>query len=89
MSGWQTWITVLGGAGVLGALGSLARGWWGWHTGSSQRTIAGVRDAIDAMGEAARWASAYYRAREWCENLHGFCLDYPPPPPDADKGVTP
>ena len=87
MSALQTWITVLGAAGVLGFAGQILRGWWGWHTGRSGRVVQRARDAITAMGEASEWADAYYRYRAWCIRTHGYDPGAPPPPDDHEDAT--
>ena len=83
MTPWQTWVAVLGGAGVVGALVQLGRGVWGWWTGASGRKVAAYRSAITAMGEASRWADLYYHYRQWCVEHHGCDdADYPAPTED-------
>ena len=84
MSDWQTWLTVLGGSGVIALLATIGKGIYGWLTGSSQRRMDRAADAIDSMATAGLWADAYWRARAWCTREHGWSVDYPPPP-DDDK----
>ena len=84
MSDWQTWLTVLGGSGVIALLATIGKGIYGWLTGSSQRRMDHAADAIDSMATAGMWADAYWRARAWCTHEHGWSVDYPPPP-DDDK----
>ena len=84
MSDWQTWLTVLGGSGVIALLATIGKGIYGWLTGSSQRRMDHAADAIDSMATAGMWADAYWRARAWCTREHGWSVDYPPPP-DDDK----
>ena len=84
MSDWQTWLTVLGGSGVIALLATIGKGIYGWLTGSSQRRMDRAADAIDSMATAGMWADAYWRARAWCTREHGWSVDYPPPP-DDDK----
>ena len=84
MSDWQTWLTVLGGSGVIALLATIGKGIYGWLTGSSQRRMDHAADAIDSMATAGMWADAYWRARAWCTRRHGWSVDYPPPP-DDDK----
>ena len=84
MSDWQTWLTVLGGSGVIALLATIGKGIYGWLTGSSQRRLGRAADAIDSMATAGMWADAYWRARAWCTREHGWSVDYPPPP-DDDK----
>ena len=84
MSDWQTWLTVLGGSGVIALLATIGKGIYGWLTGSSQRRMDRAAEAIDSMSAAGLWADAYWRARAWCTREHGWSVDYPPPP-DDDK----
>ena len=84
MSDWQTWLTVLGGSGVIALLATIGKGIYGWLTGSSQRRMGRAAEAIDSMATAGLWADAYWRARAWCTREHGWSVDYPPPP-DDDK----
>ena len=84
MSDWQTWLTVLGGSGVIALLATIGKGIYGWLPGSSQRRMDHAADAIDSMATAGLWADAYWRARAWCTREHGWSVDYPPPP-DDDK----
>ena len=84
MSDWQTWLTVLGGSGVIALLATIGKGIYGWLTGSSQRRMDRAAEAIDSMATAGLWADAYWRARAWCTREHGWSVDYPPPP-DDDK----
>ena len=84
MSDWQTWLTVLGGSGVIALLATIGKGIYGWLTGSSQRRMDHAADAIDSMATAGMWADAYWRGRAWCTREHGWSVDYPPPP-DDDK----
>ena len=84
MSDWQTWLTVLGGSGVIALLATIGKGIYGWLTGSSQRRMDHAADAIDSMATAGMWADAYWRARAWCTRRHGWSEVYPPPP-DDDK----
>ena len=84
MSDWQTWLTVLGGSGVIALLATIGKGIYGWLTGSSQRRMSRAADALDSMATAGLWADAYWRARAWCTREHGWSVDYPPPP-DDDK----
>ena len=84
MSDWQTWLTVLGGSGVIALLATIGKGIYGWLTGSSQRRMDHAADAIDSMATAGMWADAYWRARAWCTREHGWSVDYPPPPDDDD-----
>ena len=84
MSDWQTWLTVLGGSGVIALLATIGKGIYGWLTGSSQRRMDRAADAIDSMATAGLWADAYWRARAWCTREHGWSVDYPPPPDDDD-----
>ena len=84
MSDWQTWLTVLGGSGVIALIATIGKGIYGWLTGSSQRRMDRAADAIDSMATAGLWADAYWRARAWCTREHGWSVDYPPPP-DDDK----
>ena len=84
MSDWQTWLTVLGGSGVIALLATIGKGIYGWLTGSSQRRMDRAADALDSMATAGIWADAYWRARAWCTREHGWSVDYPPPP-DDDK----
>ena len=84
MSDWQTWLTVLGGSGVIALLATIGKGIYGWLTGSSQRRMDRAADALDSMATAGLWADAYWRARAWCTREHGWSVDYPPPP-DDDK----
>ena len=84
MSDWQTWLTVLGGSGVIALLATIGKGIYGWLTGSSQRRMGRAADALDSMATAGMWADAYWRARAWCSREHGWSVDYPPPP-DDDK----
>ena len=84
MSDWQTWLTVLGGSGVIALLATIGKGIYGWLTGSSQRRMDHAADAIDSMATAGMWADAYWRARAWCTRRHGWSVDYPPPPDDDD-----
>ena len=84
MSDWQTWLTVLGGSGVIALLATIGKGIYGWLTGSSQRRMDHAADAIDSMATAGMWADAYWRARAWCTREHGWSVGYPPPP-DDDK----
>lgn len=84
MSDWQTWLTVLGGSGVIALLATIGKGIYGWLTGSSQRRMGRAAEAIDSMATAGMWADAYWRARAWCTREHGWSVDYPPPP-DDDK----
>ena len=84
MSDWQTWLTVLGGSGVIALLATIGKGIYGWLTGSSQRRMDHAADALDSMATAGRWADSYWRARAWCTREHGWSVDYPPPP-DDDK----
>ena len=84
MSDWQTWLTVLGGSGVIALLATIGKGIYGWLTGSSQRRMGRAADALDSMATAGMWADAYWRARAWCTREHGWSVDYPPPP-DDDK----
>ena len=84
MTAWQTWVTVLGSAGVVGAVAQFVRGWWDWRSGKSDRRIGSYRSAITAMGEAAAWAALYYSYREWCLRHHGdHPDDYPRPPKET------
>ena len=85
MSDWQTWLTVLGGSGVIALLATIGKGIYGWLTGSSQRRMDRAADAIDSMATAGLWADAYWRARAWCTREHGWSVDYPPPPADDGK----
>ena len=84
MSDWQTWLTVLGGSGVIALLATIGKGIYGWLTGSSQRRMDHAADAIDSIATAGMWADSYWRARAWCTREHGWSVDYPPPP-DDDK----
>ena len=84
MTSWQTWVTALGSAGVLGAIVQLVRGWWDWRSGTSTRRVASARSAISAMGEAAKWAGLYYAYRSWCLTQHGPDDGYPEPHEGAD-----
>ena len=84
MSDWQTWLTVLGGSGVIALLATIGKGIYGWLTGSSQRRMGRAADALDSMATAGLWADAYWRGRAWCTREHGWSVDYPPPP-DDDK----
>ena len=84
MSDWQTWLTVLGGSGVIALLATIGKGIYGWLTGSSQRRMDHAADAIDSMATAGMWADSYWRGRAWCTREHGWSVDYPPPP-DDDK----
>ena len=84
MSDWQTWLTVLGGSGVIALLATIGKGIYGWLTGSSQRRMDHAADAIDSMATARMWADAYWRARAWCTRRHGWSEGYPPPPDDDD-----
>ena len=84
MSDWQTWLTVLGGSGVIALLATIGKGIYGWLTGSSQRRMDHAADAIDSMATAGMWADAYWRARAWCTRRHGWSEGYPPPPDDDD-----
>ena len=84
MSDWQTWLTVLGGSGVIALLATIGKGIYGWLTGSSQRRMDRAAEAIDSMATAGLWADAYWRGRAWCTREHGWSVDYPPPP-DDDK----
>ena len=84
MSDWQTWLTVLGGSGVIALLATIGKGIYGWLTGSSQRRMDHAADAIDSMATAGMWADAYWRARAWCTRRHGWSEGYPPPPDDGD-----
>ena len=84
MSDWQTWLTVLGGSGVIALLATIGKGIYGWLAGSSQRRMDHAADAIDSMATAGMWADAYWRARAWCTRRHGWSEGYPPPP-DDDK----
>ena len=88
MSDWQTWLTVLGGSGVIALLATIGKGIYGWLTGSSQRRMDHAADAIDSMATAGLWADAYWRARAWCTRRHGWSEGYPPPPDDdTDHGL--
>ena len=87
MNDFQTWITVLGGAGFLGAVVTLIKGLVGWRTGRSGRKMRAAHDAIDSLNLAARWAEAYWHGRDWCHRWHKPWTDefengYPPPPDD-------
>ena len=84
MSDWQTWLTVLGGSGVIALLATIGKGIYGWLTGSSQRRMDHAADAIDSMATAGLWADAYWRGRAWCTRRHGWSEGYPPPPDDDD-----
>ena len=84
MSDWQTWLTVLGGSGVIALLATIGKGIYGWLTGSSQRRMDHAADAIDSMATAGLWADAYWRGRAWCTRHHGWSEGYPPPPDDDD-----
>ena len=84
MSDWQTWLTVLGGSGVIALLATIGKGIYGWLTGSSQRRMDHAADAIDSMATAGLWADAYWRGRAWCTRQHGWSEGYPPPPDDDD-----
>ena len=84
MSDWQTWLTVLGGSGVIALLATIGKGIYGWLAAASQRRMGHAADAIDSMATAGMWADAYWRARAWCTREHGWSVDYPPPP-DDDK----
>ena len=84
MSDWQTWLTVLGGSGVIALLATIGKGIYGWLTGSSQRRMGRAAEAIDSMATAGLWADSYWRARAWCTREHGWSEGYPPPPDDDD-----
>ncbi|AOT24375.1 hypothetical protein [Propionibacterium freudenreichii] len=88
MNDFQTWITVLGGAGFLGALVTLIKGLVGWRTGKSGRKMRAAHDAIDSLNLAGLWAEAYWHARGYCRSHHEWTSDYadgyPPPPDDTN-----